>query len=152
VMWSAVSAVGGLIYGAVHRAANQVTLMALLGLLTIPIGLAGGHWWVLALALAPAAALCAPTIAATGEQVSRLAPVAVRGEATGLQSSAFTLGAAIGSPLAGFVIDHSSPGWGFAVAGAGGVLVTTAAAVLILRKHDPGPADAYAETSASAIS
>ena len=151
VVWSAVSAVGGLIYGARKRSANQVTLMAMLGVLTIPIGLAGGHWWVLALALAPAAAVCAPTIAATGEQVSRLAPAAVRGEATGLQSSAFTSGAAIGSPLAGFVMDHSSPGWGFAVAGLGGVLIAAAAAMLILRRHGPR-GGAYAETSASAIS
>lgn len=150
VFWSAVSAVGGLIYGALHRTANQVTLMVLLGALTIPIGLAGGHhWWVLTLALAPAAALCAPTIAATGEQVSRLAPVAVRGEATGLQSSAFTMGAALGAPLAGFVMDHSTPGWGFAVAGLGGVLIAATAAVLILRHQEPAPD--YA-TSASAIS
>jgi MFS family permease len=147
VVWSAVSAVGGLIYGALHRTVNQVTLMAMLGALTIPVGLAGGHWWVLALVLAPAAAVCAPTIAATGEQVSRLAPVAVRGEATGLQSTAFTLGAAVGAPLAGFVMDHSAPGWGFAVSGLGGLLVAGTAAALILRRSR------YAEpVSASAIS
>jgi MFS family permease len=150
VLWAAVSAAGGLIYGALHRTANQVTLMALLGLLTIPIGLAGGHsWWVLALVLVPAAALCAPTIAATGEQVSKLAPVAVRGEVTGLQSSAFTMGAAFGAPLAGFVMDHSSPGWGFAVSGLGGALIAATAALLILRHQAPAPD--YA-TSASAIS
>lgn len=150
VIWSAVSAVGGLIYGALHRTANQVTLMALLGLLTIPIGLAGGHWWVLAFTLAPAAALCAPTIAATGEQVSRLAPVAVRGEATGLQSTAFTFGAALGAPLCGFVMDHTSAAWGFVTAGVGGVLVAGIATALILRRHAPAPD--YEETRASAIS
>ena len=67
--------------------------MAWLGALTIPIGLAGGAWWALMIVLAPAAFLCAPTVAATGEEVPRLAPAAARGEATGLQSSAFTLGA-----------------------------------------------------------
>jgi len=149
VIWSAVSAFGGLIYGARKRSTNQVTLMVVLGALTIPVGLAGGHWWVLALAIAPAAAVCAPTIAATGEQVSRLAPVAVRGEATGLQSSAFTMGAAIGAPLAGFVMDHSAPGWGFAVAGLGGLLIAGTAAVLILRRQVAAPDYAM---SASAIS
>jgi MFS family permease len=147
VIWSAVSAVGGLIYGALHRGVSQITLMALLGVLTIPVGIAGGHWWVVALMLAPAAFLCAPTIAATGEQVSRLAPVSVRGEATGLQSTAFTGGAAIGAPLAGFVMDHSAPGWGFAACGLGGLLIAATAAALILGRGR------YAEpASASAIS
>jgi predicted MFS family arabinose efflux permease len=135
VVWSAVSAVGGLIYGALRRSWNQVSLMALLGVLTMPIGLGGGQWWLLALALVPAAALCAPTIAATGEEVSRLAPVTVRGVATGLQSSAFTIGAALGAPLVGFVVDHSSAAWGFAVAGLGGTMVAAAAAVLILGRQ-----------------
>jgi MFS family permease len=133
VAWSLYSAVGGIVYGALHRSISQVTLMALLGALTIPVSLAAGPWWVLALALMPSAALCAPTIAATGEEVARLAPVAVRGLATGLQSSAFTLGAALGAPVAGFVVDHSSPGWGYAVAGIGGVVV--AAAALMLRRR-----------------
>jgi MFS family permease len=136
VVWSAGSAVGGLVYGALKRSYRQVRLMALLGLLTIPIGLAGGTWWALMLALVPAAMLCAPTIAATGEEVSRLAPVAARGEATGLQSSAFTLGAAAGAPLVGFVVDHASPGWGFALAGVGGVAVAAFAAVLAARHAD----------------
>ncbi|MPZ85298.1 MAG: MFS transporter [Actinophytocola sp.] len=135
VAWSAISAVGGLVYGALPRSPTQVTLMAWLGLLTVPIGLLSGEWWLLAVALLPASALCAPTIAATGEEVSRLAPAAARGEATGMQSSAFTLGAAAGAPLVGFVVDHSSPGWGFALAGMGGVLVAAVAAVLIARQH-----------------
>lgn len=134
-VWSAVSAVGGLVYGGLRRSPGQVTLMALLGALTIPIGLASGQWWLLALALVPASALCAPTIAATGQQVGDLAPAAARGEAIGMQSSAFTLGAAAGAPLVGFVVDHSAPGWGFAVAGVGGVLVAALAAVLIVRQR-----------------
>lgn len=140
-VWSAVSAIGGLVYGALSRSPGQVTLMALLGLLTLPIGLASGQWWWLALALIPASALCAPTIAATGEEVSRLAPAAARGEATGMQSSAFTLGAAAGAPAVGFVVDHSAPGWGFAVAGLGGVAVAMVAAFLIARNRRVEPAE-----------
>ena len=129
IVWAAGSAVGGLIYGSLKNSIRQVTLMAWLGVLTIPIGLAGGHWWLLLLALLPAAALCAPTVAATGEEVNRLAPASVRGEAVGLQSSAFTIGAAAGAPLVGFVVDHAGAGWGFALAGVGGVLVAGTAAL-----------------------
>ena len=82
-VWSAVSAIGGIVYGALPRSPGQVTLMALLGLLTVPIGVLSGEWWLLALALVPASALCAPTIAATGEEVARLAPAPARGEAIG---------------------------------------------------------------------
>lgn len=129
MVWAAGSAVGGLIYGSLKKSIRQVTLMVWLGALTIPIGLAGGQWWLLMLALLPAAALCAPTVAATGEEVNRLAPVSVRGEVVGLQSSAFTVGAAAGAPLVGFVVDHAGAGWGFALAGVGGVLVAGAAAL-----------------------
>ncbi|HWM05266.1 MAG TPA: MFS transporter [Actinophytocola sp.] len=135
VAWSAVSAIGGIVYGALKRAPGQVTLMAWLGLLSIPIGLFAGEWWLLALALLPASAVCAPTIAATGEEVARLAPVAARGEATGMQSSAFTLGAAAGAPLVGFVVDHTAPAWGFTLAGVGGVAVAAVAAWLIARQR-----------------
>lgn len=144
IVWSAASAVGGLVYGAIKRSIRQVTLMALLGALTIPIGLGGGAWWTLMLVLVPASFLCAPTIAATGEEVSRLAPPGARGEAMGLQSSAFTLGSAAGAPLVGFVVDHASPEWGFALAGVGGVLVAGLAAALAARRQRsvvPEPAE-----------
>jgi MFS family permease len=141
------SIIGGLVHGAVHKSLPQVTLMALLGALTIPALFFDSTWWVVGLVLVPASAMCAPTIAATGEEVSRLVPAAVRGEATGLQSSAFTFGAALGAPVIGFVVDHSSPGWGFVGAGAGGLIVAAGAALLIRRT--PAPAQL---TSASAIS
>lgn len=149
IILCAASIVGGLVHGAVRKSLPQVTLMALLGVLTLPALVAdGAAWWVVALALAPASTMCAPVIAATGEQVSKLVPVAVRGEATGLQSSAFTLGAALGSPVIGFVVDHSgSPGWGFVGAGAGGLVVAAVAALLIRRS--PAPVQ---PASASAIS
>ena len=146
--WCVASAVGGFVHGAVRRSLPPVVLMGLLGALTIPIGLAH-QWWVLALALLPAGALCAPTVAATGEAVGRLAPAAVRGEAMGLQGSALTVGSALGAPLAGTVIDHSSPAWGFAVAGCCGVLVAVTGGLALLRSSRPPspervPSDAVA--------
>jgi MFS family permease len=44
----------------------------------------------------------------------------------GLQGSAMTLGGAIGAPLAGTVVDASSPPWAFATTGAIGVLLAAA--------------------------
>src|SRR5215470_15083639 len=96
--------------------------MELLCVLTINVGLAG-RWCALALALIPAGAMCAPTISATGEVVSRLAPAAVRGEAMGLHGAALTAGLALGAPLVGVVVDRSSPALGFAIAGAAGALL-----------------------------
>jgi predicted MFS family arabinose efflux permease len=59
--------------------------------------------------------------------------------ATGLQSSAFTLGQAAGAPAVGFVVDHASPGWGFAVAGVGGLVVAGVAALLAVRQREMVP-------------
>lgn len=146
-VWAGFSAFGGIVHGAVHRSLSQVTLMTLLGVLTIPVGLAGGQWWLLALALIPSGLVCAPTIAATGEEVGKLAPVAVRGEAMGLQGSAFTLGAALGAPAIGFVVDHSAPSWGFAAAGVGGTVVAVIAALLTRRSTRDGRRPAMAGRS-----
>jgi MFS family permease len=139
-VWCIASALGGFVHGAVRRSLPTLALLALLGALTAPIGLAH-QWWLLALVLIPAGALCAPTVASTGEAVSRLAPAAVRGEAMGLQGSALTLGSALGAPLAGVVIDHSAPAAGFAVAGCCGMLVAAAGLLAQHRRRRPAVAD-----------
>ncbi|MFR9779831.1 MFS transporter [Micromonospora sp. MS34] len=131
--WAVASLVGGFAYGAVTRSFAPLVLMAALSLTTIPVGLGGAHWWLLCLALVPAGALCAPTIASTSDAVSRLAPAGVRGEAMGLHGSAVTVGIALGAPLAGAVIDASAPLWGFVVTGAIGVLVALAVLPVELR-------------------
>jgi hypothetical protein len=79
------SIVGGLIYGALSRPLPAWRLLGLLGLATVPAGLAPG---VAGLCLAGVVAglLTAPTLSTAADAVSRLAPLAVRGEATGLQS------------------------------------------------------------------
>jgi MFS family permease len=128
------SVIGGFVYGALRRTPGVLTLMVLLSALAIPIGLAGGVWWMLALAMVPSNLMCAPTLAATGDEVSRLAPASVRGEAMGLQSSAFTAGIALGSPVVGFVVDHFGASGGFAAAGLGGVLVALVAWPLSRRR------------------
>lgn len=134
IVWCAASLVGGFINGAVPRPLGMLTLMGMLGVLTIPAGLAH-DWPLLALALIPAGLACAPTIAQTIVAVSRTVPESARGEAIGLHSAALTLGNALGAPLAGAAIDHSSPAFGFASVGlVGTVGVLAAAAVLALRR------------------
>ncbi|SCL28917.1 Predicted arabinose efflux permease, MFS family [Micromonospora nigra] len=137
--WAIASLVGGFAYGAVHRSFSPVALMGALALCTVPVGLGGSHWWLLCLALIPAGALCAPTIAATSDAVSRLAPAAVRGEAMGLHGSAVTVGIAVGAPLAGAVIDASSPAWGFAVPGAVGLVIALAVLPTEIRRRRGEP-------------
>ncbi|PZF88150.1 MFS transporter [Micromonospora deserti] len=132
-IWAVASLVGGFAYGAIHRAFSPLALMAALSVCTIPVGLGGTHWWLLGLALIPAGLLCAPTIAATSDAVSRLAPAAVRGEAMGLHGSAVTVGIAVGAPLAGAVIDASAPLWGFVVTGAIGAAVALVVLPIELR-------------------
>lgn len=140
-LWAGASLVGGFVYGAVHRTTTPLVLMALLAVFTIPVGLGGGSWWLLALALVPAGALCAPTLAATADAVSRLAPAAVRGEAMGLHGSAMTVGLALGAPLAGAVIDASAPAWGFVATGAVGAAVVLVSVTndVLRRRRSPAP-------------
>ena len=127
IVWCAASMVGGFVHGAIPRPLGMLTLMTLLGAATIPVGLAHS-WPVLALALIPSGLATAPTLAQTVVAVSRAVPESARGEAIGMHSAALTLGNAIGAPLAGVVIDRSSPGFGFAAVG----LVGAAGALTVL--------------------
>ncbi|MBY8872407.1 MFS transporter [Micromonospora sp. PLK6-60] len=134
-IWAVASLLGGFAYGTASRPVSPLALAAALSLCTIPVGFGGGHWWLLCLALIPAGALCAPTLAATSDAVSRLAPAGVRGVAIGLHGSAVTVGIALGAPLAGAVIDASTPFWGFAVTGAVGLVVTLLVLPVELRRR-----------------
>jgi MFS family permease len=131
VAWGAYSLAGGFVYGAVRRPLPSLVIIGLLGLCTIPIGLID-HWQWLCLGLVPAGLLCAPSLASGADAVSRLVPASVRGEAMGWYGSALTVGLSLGAPAVGAVVDHSGPGWAFAVAGAVGASVALIA-MLVLR-------------------
>jgi MFS family permease len=140
VSWAAVvvvvlgvaSVTGGLIYGALPRPMPTWLLLGLLGLVTIPAGLAHDWPW-LCVAIVGSGLLTAPTLSTVADAVSRLAPASVRGEATGLQSSAQSAGFALGSPIAGVAIDLSVPAGGFAAAGLAGLAAALTGCLLSRR-------------------
>ncbi|NKQ55310.1 MFS transporter [Amycolatopsis sp. K13G38] len=142
VVMCVASAFGGLVHGAVRRSLSQATLMLLLAALTLPIGLFTEPWWLLAIALVPANVACAPTLTSGAEEVTSSVPARVRGEAMGLLDSATRLGLGLGSPLVGFVLDHSSAGWGFAASGAGGLAIAAAGLAQRLRVPRAAPVNA----------
>lgn len=157
VSWAAVvisvfgvaSVTGGLVYGALPRPLPSWLLLGLLGLVTIPAGLAHDWRW-LCVAVVGAGLLTAPTLATVADAVSRLAPASVRGEATGLQSSAQNTGFALGSLLVGVAIDVSVPAGGFVAAGLAGIAAALTGCLLARRPparsrsplRDPGRAGA----------
>ncbi|MGK5680268.1 MFS transporter [Actinoplanes sp. URMC 104] len=127
------SVAGGLIYGAQSSGPRPTwLLLGLLGLVTIPAGLAHDWRW-LCVAVVGAGLLTAPTLSTVADAVSRLAPPSVRGEATGLQSAAQSTGFALGSPVVGWVIDASAPPGGFAAAGLAGMAAALAGFLLSRR-------------------
>ena len=148
VSWAAVvvavfgvtSVAGGLIYGALSRPLPTWLLLGLLGVVTIPAGLAHDWPW-LCVAVVGTGLLTAPTLSTVADAVSRLAPTGVRGEATGLQSSAQSAGFALGSPIVGVAIDVSVPAGGFAAAGLAGLAAALTGCLLSRRSpaRTPSP-------------
>ncbi|WP_127504701.1 MFS transporter [Actinoplanes solisilvae] len=138
VVFGASSIAGGLIYGALTRPMPTWLLLGLLGLLTIPAGLAHDWLW-LCVAVIGAGLLTAPTLSTVADAVSRLAPTGARGAATGLQSSAQSAGFALGAPLVGAAIDLTTPGAGFATAGLAGLLAALIGYLISRRKTQPEP-------------
>ncbi|QPP10241.1 MFS transporter [Streptomyces bathyalis] len=140
VSWAAVvvaayglaSIIGGLVYGALSRPVPTWLPLGLLGLATIPAGLAH-HWLWLCVAAVGAGLFAAPALSAVADAVSRLAPAGARGEATGLQSSALSAGFALGSPIVGGAIDLSVPAGGFAAAGLAGLAAALTGCLLSRR-------------------
>ncbi|MEQ3551015.1 MFS transporter [Pseudonocardia nematodicida] len=139
--WCGASLVGGFLYGAARRAAPLPLLLAILGVVTLPVALAGS-WWTLLLLVIPAGLLVAPTLAAGSDTVSELAPDAVRGLVTGLQGSATTIGLAIAAPLSGFLVDAASPAVAIVASGSVAIVLAGCAALLMRRNDREPPAQA----------
>ncbi|WP_427017023.1 MFS transporter [Pseudarthrobacter sp. P1] len=116
VFWCGASVLGGVIYGALHRPVSPLILLAAMSLLTIPMGFATDAW-TLALLSIPPGLLCAPVLTSSAELIASLVAEKRRGEAMGWYGSAMTLGNAVGSPVAGAMIDGVGPWAGFTFIG-----------------------------------
>ena len=111
-VWGLGSLVGGLIYGAMRTVVPLWLLLGGLAAITAPAALANDEWTLIGLVFV-AGALCAPTMTAVVEQLSRIVPAAALGEAMGWHASSLTLGEALGAPFAGAAIDRWGAGAGF---------------------------------------
>lgn len=140
-VWGFGSLLGGLVYGGLARGWRLLTLLALLSIVTIPASFAVGPL-SLAILVTVAGLLCAPCITSASTAVAESVSPSAMGEAMGWHGSAMTVGAAIGAPFAGFVMDHAGAHWGFAAVGSVGLLVAvvgTLAVGLRRRQRDVRP-------------
>ena len=124
-VWGFGSLLGGLVYGGLRRSISAFWLLGALAVSTAPMALATGAPLLAVLSFV-AGLLCAPTITATVDQVSRVVPASARGEAMGWHGSFMTAGMALGAPLAGFAIDHLGWGAGFVLVASVGLAVAVA--------------------------
>jgi MFS family permease len=134
-LWGLGSAVGGIVYGALSRHPPAAVLLVLLAATTAAVSL-GDERTTFAALLFVSGLFCAPTITATIDELSRIVPVSVRGEAMGWHGSALTLGGAAGAPIIGWAIDRGGWQGGFELAGLLGLTIAVAGlAVQALRRH-----------------
>ncbi|MFG1701633.1 MFS transporter [Nonomuraea sp. M3C6] len=139
-IWCVYSLIGGFVYGGLSRGFSPLVLIASMGLLTVPVGLATGDWRWLVLALLPAGLLCAPSLSSTVDALTRWVPAGARGEAMGFHGTALLIGGATSAPIAGAIIDGSGPAWAFVVAGLVGVAMVAIAAPFWRRRPAVSPA------------
>jgi MFS family permease len=141
-VWGLGSMVGGLVYGGLHRSISAFWLLGGLGVVTLPMALATTVPSLAVLSFV-AGLLCAPTITATVDQISRLVPEAARGEAMGWHGSFLTAGIALGAPIAGVAMDRR--GWeaGFLLVAVLGIVVAVVGAAATSararRRRSPAP-------------
>jgi MFS family permease len=150
-LWGAGSAVGGIVYGALHRHPSAALLLVGLAGTTALVAFApdGDLLWF-AVLLTISGLFCAPTITATVDDLSRSVPASVRGEAMGWHGSALTLGSAIGAPIIGLGLDHGGWSWGFGLAGVAGLLIAVPGMVLTRRGRSQSSAAADAAAQGDA--
>ncbi|MEV0163490.1 putative MFS family arabinose efflux permease [Nonomuraea fuscirosea] len=147
-IWCVFSLIGGFVYGGLSRGLSPLGLIAAMGLATVPVALVGGGWHWLILALLPAGLLCAPSLSATVDALTRWVPSQARGEAMGFHGTALLIGGAASAPIAGAVIDGMGPEWAFVVAGLTGVAMVLVA--LPFWRRRPAPATVIAPPAETA--
>ncbi|MDN5796356.1 MAG: MFS transporter [Intrasporangium sp.] len=141
-LWGLGSFVGGLLYGAWERSISVYWLLAALAVVTMPLA-AATSVPSFAVLITVSGLLCAPTITATVEHLSRVVPERFRGEMMGWHGSAMTAGAAFGAPVAGVAIDRGGWQWGFLVVSTVGLGV--AGLGMLMSRRTPAVPDADSE-------
>jgi MFS family permease len=120
-IWSLGSAAGGLVYGALPNRPPlgrvHLAVAALLPLGLLPLALAPSVP-VMALLVIPAGMFIAPLLATRNELVGWVAPEGARTEAYTWPVTAFVGGIAVGSAVAGVIVEAASWRTAFVVAGA----------------------------------
>jgi MFS family permease len=148
-LWGAGSAVGGIVYGALRRHPSAALLLVGLAGSTALVALAPDRerlWF--AVLLTVSGLFCAPTITATVDDLSRVVPASVRGEAMGWHGAALTLGSAVGAPIIGLGLDHGGWAWGFGLAGIAGLVIALPGLALSRRGRAAGAQPTLAEAAA----
>lgn len=130
------STIGGLAFGARswaidERRAVPVLLgvfALMLGLMALLMTLSVGNLWVVLPVLAVTGASIAPTLIMQQSLLDQLAPSHRLNEAQAFLSAANTTGAAVGTALAGVLIDYHGLGWSFGGAALAALLAAGIAA------------------------
>ncbi|HEY0215991.1 MAG TPA: MFS transporter [Cellulomonas sp.] len=129
-LWCLGSVIGGLVYGGGRRELHPLALVALLGACTVPAAFAQTQTQ-LAVAVVIAGLPCAASLSAINAALVRMVPEHRRGEVMGWSGTANTVGAALGAPVCGAVIDALGPRAGFAVAGGVGLVLALVGLLVI---------------------
>ncbi|WP_448060323.1 MFS transporter [Cellulomonas hominis] len=130
-LWCVGSVAGGLVYGAGRRTIHPLVLVLALSVCTLPAAFVTEPWQ-LAIAVVVAGLPCAPALSAINASLVSMVPERRRGEVMGWSGTANTVGAALGAPVCGWVIDHHGASAGFATAAAVGITLS-AGGLLVLR-------------------
>jgi MFS family permease len=142
-IWSAGSAVGGLLYGAMHRPDLQrvhIAVALLLPLTLIPLA-AAPTLLVMGLLVIPAGLFIAPLLATRNEMIGWVAPPDARTEAYTWPQTAFVGGIAIGAAVAGGIVEASGASPAFLVAAA---VAALGAVLAVVRRRTIAPPRSYA--------
>jgi predicted MFS family arabinose efflux permease len=141
-VWSIASAVGGIVYGVIPRPPLQrahIAVSVLLPLSLLPLA-AAPSLAVMALLVIPAGMFIAPMLATRNELIGWVAPDDARTEAFTWPQTAFVAGIAMGSALAGAIIESAGPAPAFLVAGG---VAALGAIVAVLRRRTIGRPRSY---------
>jgi MFS family permease len=137
-IWSAGSAFGGIVYGAMRRPDLQrmhIAVSFLLPLSLVPLA-AAPSLLVMAVLVVPAGLFIAPLLATRNEMIGWVAPADARTEAYTWPQTAFVGGLAIGNAIAGGVIEGAGPAAAFLIAAA---IAAAGAVIAIARRRTVVP-------------